>query len=930
MKHQSLKPTLLVALVVLLGAPVVQATPYATAVTNTGSSVSFRLNEAADSVKIISAGGAVTNDLGALPAGLNTVSLAVTGPFQIEVNKGPTFGYLQGVANQISSDANRLVRFNAPRGVAVNRNPASAYFGRIYISNADTGSVAAVTRNLLNGDGIFMLNADFTDAVGQGDTARTAGLNWRNPPVTDHANKPFRIEVGEDSNLYISDYTSFTNATPTGNLYVADPDVADTSGTNVFVLDPANAGRIPSSAVVKGSLGAGNLTVYAIYPDKLYNYDFLGFPASSYSVMQRWDVGSGPLPSGAVPVRVTDLPILVSDVPSVLSDIEVAPDGKYFITQNRSAGFEGGLFVVDPAKDTDASGYPDIVFDSLAYSVAYFGMTNDLLLQTRGVKVAPDGSVVALVRDDNRVWIIPLTNGIPDLSRRLLMDSGVLTTLGRDITFDAAGNLYTASSGQAAIKAFSPGFASRAVTGSDGTFSVTRLTNSPPLVYVTASDTNIYEATAGDTGIFTVFRLGDTAAPLDVDLSLGGTALNGGDYQLLSTLVTIPTGQIRVTNVVYPINNPLLDGNRTLVVSVLPGPNYEVNPTNNSATIQIRDDDQPPGPVLFSDDFDTDTSANYAVVFGAENGVDDKTVLFSYDYSADNIPSAPHSVDGTNRGLKLTVNKNNTVASAAGVNIYPLGLSLSNEFALRFDMYERFSSAAAGTTEHSIFGLNHSGSRTNRALTGGGLVGGDGLWFAVESDGSASSSARSYALFASTNPAVAPPFSAVSARTMDPFFTAPPFLANGAPSGQWVDVEVTQTNLSGNLIITWKINAVVILVRTNTTPYTSGTIMLGHMDSFNSIGSTSNYTIFDNVRVINLTTTRPNITSIRRADANVEIDFTAGADDAADAFTLESSTGLPDGFDPDAGASITALGGGQFRAVSPNSAGPQRFFRIKR
>lgn len=915
----------------VLTATSAQATPYATALTNTGSSISFRLNESADSVKIISDGGATTNDLGALAAGLHNPALSIAGPFQVEVRKGPSLGYLQGLANQISDDANRWVRFNAPRGVAVNQNPASPYFGRIYIANADNGSVSAVSRTLSEGDGIFMLNADFTDAVGQGDVARTGGLNFRTPS-DDQANKPWRIEVGEDDNLYISDYTSAANDPLTANLYVADPNVSDGSGINVFTFDPNNAGRIPTSAIVEGSLGGGDLTVYAIYPDKLYDYDFFGFPATSFSVMQRWDVGAGPLPSDAAPVRVTDLPILVSDVPSVLSDIDIAPDGKYFLAQNRFDGLEGGLFVVDPAKDLDGSGHPDIVFDSYAYSTVYFGETNDLLRQTRAVKVAPDNSVVALVRNDNRVWIIPLTNGLPDLDRRMLMENPPATTLGRDIGFDAAGNLYVASSGQSALRVFSPGLASRATTGSDGTFNVVRLTNALPLVTLTSTDTNLYERLAGDTGNLVLTRAGANSEPLNVVLAYTGTAANGVDYETLSTTLTIPAGETLLTNIVVPVDNALLDGPRTLVASIQPDATYDVG-GSESVTLLIRDDEMPPGPVLFSDDFDSDTSANYTVQFSAENGIDDKTVAFNYDYSLDGLPPAPHSDGGTTRGLKLAVNKNEGTANgAAGVNVYPDDLSLSNEFALRFDMYLRFG-VASGTTEHAIFGINHSGTRVNRALSSGGLTGGDGVWFAVETDGSASSSGRSYAIFTSTDPGATPTFTSVSARQMDPFFTSPPFagIPGGSPSGQWVDVEVIQTNNAvGESVITWKINSVLIMARTNTTPYTSGTIMLGHMDSFASIGSTDNYTIYDNVRVVSLTVSRPEITAIRHTGVSVEIDFTADPAEPASAFTLESATVLPGGFGPDAGASINALGDGRFRAVSPNAADVQRFYRIQR
>ncbi len=1036
---------LLTLVALCLAASWARATPYASSITNSGTAISFRLNESADSVKIISDGGTTTNDLGVRAFGLHTVALAIVGTFQIEVSKGPSLGYLNGVTNLISADTNVLLRFNAPRGVAVNRNPASPYFGRIYVANADTGSVAVVgafpARNMVLGDGIYALNGDFTDALGQGNVARTLGLNWRST-AADQANKPFRVEVGEDNNLYISDYTSPTNIPLTGNLYVGDPDL--TTGTNVFGFDPSKAGRFPSSAIAQGSLGGGNLKIFGIYPDLEYAYDFFGFPSVSFNVMQSWDIGAGPLPSSVTPTRVTDLPILIADVPSVLSDIDIAPDGKYFIAQNRSQGLEAGLWVVDPAQTAGGeAGFPDIVFNSYFFSVNFFNVTNDLLFQTRAVKVSPDNKVVALIRDDNRIWIIPLTNGLPDLTGRRLMDSGTLIGLGRDVSFDSAGNLYTVSSGQAAMKSFSPGYPTRAVTGSDGTFSVTRVTGNEitltltdtnlaepgdtgaftitrsgdlsealnvrlsysgtasftsdytgaptnitfaagasttnitvtalddalgeaeetiivtvapgtnyistgafsgtlfladdgdlPSITVSGADTNLYERLAVDTGRFVISRAGAPAGDLNVNVAYSGTAVGGTDYVSITNVITILDGQLSApNNILVPIDNALLDGSRTIIVTVQSGAGYVLGTTTNT-TLLIRDDETTPNtPVLFSEDFDTDHSANYTVRFGAGNDVDDKLVDFNFDYSTAGIPVAPNTTNGTTRGLKLTVNKDAT-GSAAGVNVYANGVSFSNEYVLRLDMYTTFTNVPAGTTEHDLIGLNHSGNFTNRA-TGVGLVGGDGVWAAVEVDGSASSTARSYALFGSTNSAVAPPFSAASARAFDTFFTIPPFAFAGYPSAgavsrQWVDVELSQTNLNGSLIVTLKINNVIMVSRTNNTAFTSGTFMLGYMDSFNSIGSPNNFVVYDNVRVVNLTSDRPFITAIRTNGANIEVDFTAGAGDLPGAFTLESSTALPGGFGPDVGSSVILLSPGLFRATSPNSGAPQRFYRVQR
>src|SRR5947209_5134938 len=64
-----------------------QAVPYASGATNTGGTVSFILNEAADSVTVLLNGGATTLNLGALGKGRQSFSLGGAASFQIVVNK---------------------------------------------------------------------------------------------------------------------------------------------------------------------------------------------------------------------------------------------------------------------------------------------------------------------------------------------------------------------------------------------------------------------------------------------------------------------------------------------------------------------------------------------------------------------------------------------------------------------------------------------------------------------------------------------------------------------------------------------------------------------------------------------------------------------------------------------------------------------------
>ncbi|MBC8002865.1 MAG: hypothetical protein H7X97_09795, partial [Opitutaceae bacterium] len=147
--------------ILILAQTAVHATPYATGLTNNAGVVSFRLNEPAGNVRIVYNGGANTTNIGALPAGLIVTNLGITGVYQIVVSNNAAAGWLFGTTNLISSDLNPLLRFPNGRGVAVNRNPASPYFGRVFVANSTPASSTNLVRAA--GRGIYALNPDGTD-----------------------------------------------------------------------------------------------------------------------------------------------------------------------------------------------------------------------------------------------------------------------------------------------------------------------------------------------------------------------------------------------------------------------------------------------------------------------------------------------------------------------------------------------------------------------------------------------------------------------------------------------------------------------------------------------------------------------------------------------------------------------------------------------
>jgi hypothetical protein len=421
-----------------------------------------------------------------------------------------------------------------------------------------------------------------------------------------------------------------------------------------------------------------------------------------------------------------------------------------------------------------------------------------------------------------------------------------------------------------------------------------------------------------------VTRVGSTDTDLTVKLGFSGTAANGTDYLSVPATVVIPSGAASASFTVTPVNNNDLTGNKSAVISLVADSAYNIVASGAAVALQITDDEAPLGEVLFADDFETDTSANYGVKFTAGSGGDDYLAEFAYDYSTEGIPPAPHSVAGT-KGVKVRVNKNfdgAAVNALAAVNLYPLGKNFSGDFALRADVLMSIGTDLGGTTEHTIFGINHSGNKALRHA----ITDSDGLWFAIDSDGSNN---RGFGFYGGASAAAT---TLLKSNTEFSWaFPAPPYGFAGAPGvitnavtatgGEkiWADLEVRQ--VGG--VVTMKLNNIPIFEFTNTYAFKSGTVMIGHNDEFASVGSTNTYSLYDNLRVIDLST---RITDIAVTGGNVVIDFVTPT---GGSFTNYSAAAVEGPYTPDAGTTYTTISPGVYRATTPVN-GASRFYQIRR
>lgn len=94
---------------------------------------------------------------------------------------------------------------------------------------------------------------------------------------------------------------------------------------------------------------------------------------------------------------------------------------------------------------------------------------------------------------------------------------------------------------------------------------------------------------------FTVTRTGSTAAAASVAYTVGGTATSGVDFVALPPTITIPAGQTSAVIEVVPIDDALIEGTESVIISVIGGNCPAGDPATADGTIA---DDDAAGPVI--------------------------------------------------------------------------------------------------------------------------------------------------------------------------------------------------------------------------------------------------------------------------------------------------------------------------------------------
>ena len=532
-----------------------QATPYASSVTNNAGTIQFYLNESNATVVVTYEDGSTNASFDGIDTGTNLPA----GKYSFLLNS-PTHSSYAITVTKVGSGTPGLIKSTPlsgsiinPRGIDVNKNTSSPYFGRVYEVSGG-GSPP----------GIMLLNPDLS-YVYANTNARNGGITNFGSAGTGPGQSPYRISVAADDTLIVGDASTTGSA-----VYQIDPNVS-TNSNNHLLLGPvgltnsgvpvSSHGTIESRPLLIGSTNNGNAVLVEIDGE-----------LAPYNSIQVYNIGSGPLPwtnapnvtGGQVGIGLDSIALGGNEYPGLTR----GPNGYLYCSTYRANLSNPILQVYDSTGVTNLwnSWQPD--------GTAYPGGTpsGDYFLgPVAGVggpladsAVSADGNYIAGLNYNNGVWICSLTNGIPNPASIFTVANVGTTTAGRAIAWDAALNYYVSSSGLGVVQEWSLGVTAAAVTKGNAT-GQTNFSLTLPSTQVSASATTTFASQSGPTpGVFTITRnspvSSDTNAPLIVNFNLSGTAP-------LATYSVSGATRLITTNLTYVTNTAILNGYNSFITT---------------------------------------------------------------------------------------------------------------------------------------------------------------------------------------------------------------------------------------------------------------------------------------------------------------------------------------------------------------------------
>lgn len=347
--------------------------------------------------------------------GLNTVNWDTTGAgsgtYTISITARSS-GYAYWT--HLTSDTDPSTYVWDGRGIAVDQNPGSLYYGRVFIANADTGSNPANTPGDVNG--ILKFNADDSFADEGAASGGHDGYNWSGLGLS-----PWKLAVSQDDLVYVDDMGGG------GVVLRWDPLISSNSLFPVLRSDNRPAGAHLSGPAIAGT--GTNTQVWMA--DNQSSFGILKWIVTTNGACATNDLGKTVVGIGG---DLTQSPYAVA----------LDKFGNIYTCQYISTpGATPRVFrfpAYDPATN---GGMPELTADWSA------GANDDGFASASGLAVDPTGTYLAVAFQGSPTTGAPINGG----AKILYATNGVLVTnidlaingfpnQDTDCAWDAAGNLY--------------------------------------------------------------------------------------------------------------------------------------------------------------------------------------------------------------------------------------------------------------------------------------------------------------------------------------------------------------------------------------------------------------------------------------------------------------------------------------------------------
>jgi hypothetical protein len=151
-----------------------------------------------------------------------------------------------------------------------------------------------------------------------------------------------------------------------------------------------------------------------------------------------------------------------------------------------------------------------------------------------------------------------------------------------------------------------------------------------PVVKLLSLD-NVASESGPDTATLKLERNGVTNSNLTVNLTLTGTASNGADYTV-PTSVMIPAGNASAIFTLTPVDDSAQEGTDTAIVTITANAAYARDTLANSQTVLIHDNDLPTVTVVATDATASETSGDSGV-FTITRAGGDPSLALTVDYA---------------------------------------------------------------------------------------------------------------------------------------------------------------------------------------------------------------------------------------------------------------------------------------------------------